>query len=34
MRGLAVAASLLMVSISCEKIENKDDEPDNPYQEI
>ena len=34
MRGLAVAASLLMVAISCEKIENKDDEPDNPYQEI
>ena len=34
MRGLAVAASLLMVAISCEKIENIDDEPDNPYQEI
>ena len=34
MRGLAVAASLLMVAISCEKIDNKDDEPDNPYQEI
>lgn len=34
MRGLAVAASLLMVAISCEKIENKDDEPDNPYQKI
>lgn len=34
MRGLAVAASLLMIAISCEKIENKDDEPDNPYQEI
>ena len=32
--GLAIAASLLMVALSCEKMEDKDDEPDNPYQEI
>lgn len=32
--GLVIAVSLLMVALSCEKIENKDDEPDNPYQGI
>ena len=32
--GLAIAASLLMVALSCEKMEDKEDEPDNPYQEI
>lgn len=34
MGSLAVAACLLMVAFSCEKINDQNDDPDNPYQEI